>query len=285
MSSLLSQIKVMKGLQDSSSGKRGANSESTSRRSKKKKSMKGALTASAGAEPSGLSKYTGLPKGVGDPSSQERIIQDWVDSKLKFLSSGKLLLLTKENKFEVPTSKRRVNRINAMIDCGTRYGIEGLTLDTVCALACAKHPIRKYYDILCSLYGIECRQKQATKSEFGAYASLAEDSASDTSEIREARALLRWGVKKRKELQVSWQKKVQAFRSHHADEIEEMRKLEVAMANIKAELSGFKLTDEDLVTIQVDPLFGGGSRGGDEISESEAEADDVSKAGEAEDRT
>jgi hypothetical protein len=256
-------------------------SNNASKRSKKKRSMKAVAKKSAPSRPQAMSKYTGLPKGPGGIQAQEAIVQAWLKNGHKWPSDKKMASLIQNVKVVPPSSVRKLNRLDAMAVCARDFGIR-INRQGITALANSKEPFRGFYEVLCSLYGMECRKNQATRSEFGAYTELVGAGDGDSDEVKEMKKLMKWAVTRRADLQRKWQGLMNVFREAHADLIADMRRTDSDLANLNAHLTGTHFSEGDLQEADAS-FYGGMSGGGGSVPTSNVEPSDESESSEDED--
>jgi hypothetical protein len=175
-----------------------------------------------------------------------------------------------------PSSVRKLRRLDAMIACAADLGIT-VSREGVSALANAKQPYRGFYEVLCSLYGMECRKNQARRSEFGAYTELVGADNGDSDDVKEMKDMMKWAVTRRAELQRIWQGHMKVFREAHADLIADLRQTDSDLAALNAHLTGTHFSEGDLQ--EADPSFYGDvSGGGGSVPTPKVESNDEPKS-------
>ena len=243
MSNLLDKAKAALGGDLSSSA--GSEPEAFAEVKTKGKKARAPRAASAAqrvkrsSQKEAVSKYTGLPKGPGSAEDQKAVLEGWIANDCPFPSIAELAAKAEEAEWKVPSSVKRKKRLGEMVDVMHTLGIRGLTPEILTYLACESGSMRRYYWVVCSALGELKRSEQSKpRSERDARAI---DKPGDSDEIKKMRAQLRELTTVSAQLNRSWQKKVEALRHAHREELDLIAKVNQRLDELRESLTpGFK---------------------------------------------
>jgi len=137
------------------------------------------------AETVDLSRATGLPKGPGSVKEQNKIVKDWIARGHKFLP--KKLLNTHYDKVKdslvKPTKASHLKKIAKMVELLHELTLTYVTAEHLIMLSQSpRQKLRKYYYLVCSLYGNHMREQNKSKAE--AFTAARDD---DTKKVKVAK--------------------------------------------------------------------------------------------------